>query len=144
MELHLFIFLATKSGPAFFQPFSHPSPSHGVPQTCPVGGLSEREPLCSATDAEAPRLKWAEHKRMEHESLFPHTDGTAHFHDLDTKGDFGPEWRLGGCAPSFITVSHIREFNLCDLWWMAGGQQEMKRNQRKHGRRRKWSYWFPL
>lgn len=32
---------------------------------------------------------------------------------------------------------------LCNLWPMAGLQEETKWNQRKYGRRRKWSHWSP-
>lgn len=32
---------------------------------------------------------------------------------------------------------------LCNLWHMAGLQEETKWNQRKYGRRRKWSHWSP-
>lgn len=61
MELHLFIFLATKSVPASFQPFSHPSPGTGHPTDVPCCWPRQMGTLGSVPDAVALRLK-LEHK----------------------------------------------------------------------------------
>lgn len=116
MELHFFIFLATKSGPALFQPFSHPSPQHtafqgrapqagqpGAPRLvlCPLGAPSEtraaqkHETLTAVPGHGKPRA-------------FPLLHCLVTWIPKSTSGQ-----RSGntGCATSFMTVSHIREFH---------------------------------
>lgn len=141
MELHLFIFLATKSGPAFFQPFSHLSPSHGRPccrprQTGPPCWL--QTPRCSTGNESTKEWNTNHHSQVQMACRpFP----LLIFVTWILKETSGQNGGWVG-APLFITVSYI-SLILGNLWHMDGLQEETKWNQRKYGRRRKWSHPSP-
>lgn len=146
MELHLFIFLATKSGPASFQPFSHPSPAHGVPQTGPAVASANGRPrallqMLRRSARNENTKEWSTNQCSQIEMTFRPFHCSFSWPGyrrrlLAKTGRVGAPRLL---LPYLISDSLI----LCNLWHMAGLQKETKWNQRKYGRRRKWSHWFP-
>lgn len=154
MELHFFIFLATKSGPAFFQPFSHPSnhflilpPHRTFCKRAPGPWADGASSL--AVHAEAPHLK-SEHRQWNTRHSPKHW---GHLGLPIAPAFIFMTWipnrllaktaaRVG--APLLLWLYLISDsLILCHLWRVAGVQEETKWNQRKYRRRRKWSHWSP-
>lgn len=80
--------------------------------------------------------------------MLPNTEDTEAFPLLIfmtwiPKETFGPNGGWVG-VPFLLLLYLISDsLILCNLWHMAGLQEETKWNQRKYGRRRKWSHWSP-
>lgn len=144
MELHLFIFLATKSGPASFQPFSHP-PSRPAPHSAsadrPCGlepGQTRGRACCcrrcgaplktrtqqSGAQIHVPKYRW-------HLGL-----SIAHFRDLHTEGDFWPKRAEWVCRVLYYCISYqIVEFCvICGIWLDYKKKQNgIKENMEEEG-----------
>ena len=135
MELHLFIFLATQSGPASFQP----APSPGAPETCPVGGRGQRDPRALLQMPKRPAWKeentkeWATNRiptGRRHWGL-----PLAHVRALDTK-ETGPD---GGCVGApLLSVLYLVSYSLicviCGGWTDDKQQRSgIQENMEKEG-----------